>query len=114
MSILAWILLGSIAGFVASKLVNQGEGFVVDIALGIVGAIVAGFLFYPLGAATGLDLYSGFVALPGSIVVLAAYHSLFGRRRAAQARPPRGIVDPEERGHISLHSRCGNVPGKVA
>lgn len=86
MSIIAWIILGTIAGFIASKLVTgQGAGLVLDLALGIVGAIVGGFLFTQFGAAgvTGFDFYSIFVALVGSVVVLAAYHMLFQRRVSA-------------------------------
>ena len=83
MSILAWIVLGTLAGFIASKLVSgQGEGFILDLVLGVVGAIVGGFLFNQFGAAgvTGFNLYSMFVALVGAVVVLAAYHLLFTRR----------------------------------
>jgi len=86
MSFLAWIVLGAIAGFIASKLVSgQGEGFVLDLALGVVGAVVGGFLFDQFGAArvTGFNLYSLFVALVGSVAVLAAYHLLFARRLSA-------------------------------
>jgi uncharacterized membrane protein YeaQ/YmgE (transglycosylase-associated protein family) len=83
MSIIAWIFLGLIAGYVASKLVNkQGEGFFLDVALGIVGAVVGGFLFTRMGAAgvTGFNLYGLFVALVGAVVVLVLYHAVFGRR----------------------------------
>ena len=83
MSIIAWIILGLIAGFIASKIVNRaGEGVVLDIILGIVGAMVGGFLFTQFGAAgvTGFNLYSTFVAVVGAIVVLVIYHALFGRR----------------------------------
>ena len=86
MSIIAWIILGTIAGFIASKLVSgAGAGLILDLALGIVGAIVGGFVFAQFGAAgvTGFDLYSLFVALVGSVVVLAAYHLLFQRRISA-------------------------------
>lgn len=86
MSFLGWIFLGLIAGFVASKIVNrQGEGVFLDIALGIVGAIVGGFLFAQVGAAgvTGFNLYSMFVAMTGAIVVLIGYHVLTGRRASA-------------------------------
>jgi uncharacterized membrane protein YeaQ/YmgE (transglycosylase-associated protein family) len=82
MSIIAWLILGLIAGFIGSKIVNRGgEGLVLDIVLGIVGAIVGGFLFSFFGAApvTGLNLYSLFVAVIGSIVVLWVYHGVFGR-----------------------------------
>ena len=61
MSILAWIVLGLVAGFIASKLVSRSGGsLVVDLVLGIVGAVVGGFLFNQFGSAgvTGLNLYS--------------------------------------------------------
>ena len=86
MSFLGWIFLGLIAGFVASKIVNrQGEGMFLDIALGIVGAIVGGFLFAQVGAAgvTGFNLYSMFVAMTGAVIVLVGYHALVGRRVSA-------------------------------
>ncbi len=83
MSILGWIILGLIAGFIGSRIVNKsGEGLVLDIVLGIVGAIVGGYLFSILGAApvTGFNLYSMFVAVVGAILVLVVYHAIFGRR----------------------------------
>jgi len=83
MSFIAWIILGLIAGFIASKIVNKtGEGFFIDIVLGIVGAIVGGFLFSAVGfgGVTGLNLYSMFVAVIGAIVVLVVYHFAAGRR----------------------------------
>jgi uncharacterized membrane protein YeaQ/YmgE (transglycosylase-associated protein family) len=83
MSILGWIVLGLISGFIASKIVNRtGEGFVLDIVLGIVGAFVGGFLFTTFGhtGITGFNLYSMFVAVIGAIVVLVLYHAIFGRR----------------------------------
>ena len=86
MSIIAWIILGTIAGFVASKLVSgRGEGFVLDLVLGVVGAIVGGLLFNQFGSAgvTGFNLYSMFVATAGAVVVLAAYHMVFARRISA-------------------------------
>jgi uncharacterized membrane protein YeaQ/YmgE (transglycosylase-associated protein family) len=79
MSILAWIVLGLIAGFVGSKIVNKsGEGFFLDIILGIVGAVVGGWLFARFGAAgvTGLNLYSLLVAVVGAVVVLLLYHAV--------------------------------------
>ncbi len=79
MSILAWLILGLIAGFIGSKLVNKtGEGIILDIALGIVGAFVGGFLFHLFGAAgvTGLNLYSLVVAVIGAVVFLLIYHAI--------------------------------------
>ncbi len=79
MSILAWIILGLIAGFIGSKIVNKrGDGLILDIILGIVGAIVGGWLFTTFGASgvTGLNLYSLFVAVIGSIIFLVVYHAI--------------------------------------
>jgi uncharacterized membrane protein YeaQ/YmgE (transglycosylase-associated protein family) len=83
MSFLAWIILGLIAGFIGSKLVNKrGEGMVLDIVLGIVGAFVGGWLFNTFGhpGVTGLNVYSMVVAVIGAVVVLVVYHALVGRR----------------------------------
>ncbi len=82
MSLLAWIVLGLVAGFIGSKLVNKrGEGFLLDMFLGIVGAVVGGCLFNAFGASgvTGVNLYSLLVAVVGSVVLLVAYHALFRR-----------------------------------
>ena len=84
MSILGWIILGLIAGFIASKIVNkQGEGIILDIVLGVIGAIVGGFIFTKVGAdgVTGFNVYSMFVAVVGAIIVLVLYH-LVVRKRA--------------------------------
>ena len=83
MSIIGWIVLGLIAGFIASKIVNkQGEGLILDIVLGVVGAVVGGYLFSMFGATgvDGLNIYSMFVAVVGAVVVLVIYHALTGRR----------------------------------
>ena len=79
MSIFAWIILGLLAGFIGSKLVNkQGEGMFLDIVLGVVGAVVGGWLFNKFGAVgvTGLNVYSLLVAVIGAVVVLLVYHAL--------------------------------------
>jgi uncharacterized membrane protein YeaQ/YmgE (transglycosylase-associated protein family) len=83
MSIISWIILGLIAGFIGSRIVNrQGEGMLLDMALGIVGAIVGGILFSFFGATgiTGLNIWSMIVAIVGSVVVLWVYHAISGRR----------------------------------
>lgn len=84
MSILAWIVLGLIAGFIASKLINKtGEGLILDIVLGIVGAFVGGFVFtrfFGAAGVTGFNLYSMFVAVIGAVIVLLIYHLIFRRR----------------------------------
>jgi uncharacterized membrane protein YeaQ/YmgE (transglycosylase-associated protein family) len=82
MSIIAWLILGLIAGFIASKIVNKtGAGAIMDIVLGIVGAVVGGFLFSTLGArgVTGLNIYSLVVAIIGAVVVLLVYHAIARR-----------------------------------
>ena len=79
MSIIAWIILGLIAGFIASKIVNKsGEGALLDILLGVVGAIVGGWLFNAFGMAgvSGLNIYSLLVAVVGAVVFLVVYHAL--------------------------------------
>lgn len=83
MSIIGWLILGLISGFIASKIVNQtGAGFFLDIVLGIVGAFVGGFIFTKLGASgvTGFNLYSMIVAIIGAVVVLVIYHAVVGRK----------------------------------
>jgi uncharacterized membrane protein YeaQ/YmgE (transglycosylase-associated protein family) len=84
MSIVGWLILGPIAGFIASKI---GRGAVLDIVLGIVGAVVGGFLFSLVGAApvAGFNIYSMIVAVVGAIVVLVSYHAIVGRRGRRQA-----------------------------
>ena len=79
MSIVAWIVLGLVAGFIGSKLVNKaGEGLILDIALGIVGAIVGGWLSSAFGMSgvTGLNLSSLVVAVIGAVVFLLVYHAI--------------------------------------
>ena len=79
MSIVAWIVLGLIAGFIGSKLVNKtGEGFILDIALGIVGAVVGGWLFsmFGMSGVTGLNIYSLIVAVVGAVVFPLAYRAI--------------------------------------
>jgi uncharacterized membrane protein YeaQ/YmgE (transglycosylase-associated protein family) len=83
MSILAWIVLGGIAGWIGSLLVNKsGEGIFLDIVLGIVGAVVGGWMFAALGSTgvTGFNLWSLLVAVVGAAVVLTVKHAMFGRR----------------------------------
>ena len=83
MSILAWIVLGLLAGFIASKIINKsGEGVILDIVLGVVGAVVGGWLFsvFGMSGVSGLNIYSIAVAVVGAVVVLVVYHAVTGRR----------------------------------
>ena len=82
MSIVAWIVLGLVSGYIASRIVNnQGEGTLIDIVLGVVGAVVGGFLFnlVGVGGVTGFNIWSMFVAVVGAVVVLLAKHAITGR-----------------------------------
>ena len=83
--IISWIILGLIAGYIGSKIVDkQGQGFWLNIALGIVGALVGGFVFDFFGSTgvTGLNIWSMIVAIVGSVVVLLIYNAVTGQRRA--------------------------------
>jgi uncharacterized membrane protein YeaQ/YmgE (transglycosylase-associated protein family) len=82
MSIFAWLIVGLIAGYLGSLIVNRGgEGMIRDIVLGIVGAFVGGFIFNAMGSAgvSGLDLRSIMVATVGAVVLLVLYHAVAGR-----------------------------------
>ena len=85
MGVLSWLLFGLIAGFIASKIVNQrGEGCVLDVVLGLIGALVGGFLYREI---THEEVVFHFgikpllVAIVGAIIVLVVYHWITGRRR---------------------------------
>ena len=83
MSIIGWIVLGLVAGWIASKIVdNQGKGLIVDLILGIVGSLVGGWVFSAIGAmpVTGFNLWSLFVAVVGAVIVLVVYHAIAGRK----------------------------------
>lgn len=83
MSILGWVIFGAITGWLASLIVNKrGEGCIVNIALGLVGSLVGGFVFRAL---TGFDVFkfnltSMLVAIIGAVIVLFLWHALTGRR----------------------------------
>ena len=82
MSVIGWIILGLIAGFIGSKIVNKsGQGMIMDIVLGIIGAIVGGLIFTFFGASgvTGFNIYSLVVAVIGAVVVLWIYHAMARR-----------------------------------
>jgi uncharacterized membrane protein YeaQ/YmgE (transglycosylase-associated protein family) len=92
MGLISWIILGLIAGFLGSKIVNKtGEGLILDIVLGVVGAVLGGYLFNLFGAqgVTGLNLWSLLVAVIGAIVVLMIYRLVIGGGRLA---PPRSRI----------------------
>ena len=84
MGIIAWLVLGLISGFIASKLVNKtGGGLVMDIVLGVIGAIVGGFIanrVFGIAGVTGFDIRSFIVAILGAVLVLIVYHMVVRRR----------------------------------
>jgi uncharacterized membrane protein YeaQ/YmgE (transglycosylase-associated protein family) len=83
MSLFVWIVLGLVTGFIASHIVNhRGEGIVLDSLLGVVGAIIGGWVFHVFGhvGVTGLNLHSILVATIGAILFLFVYHTI--RRHA--------------------------------
>src|SRR3954452_15538359 len=85
LGIIAWIVVGLIAGFLGSKIVNKrGEGVLLDISLGLVGAVVGGFIFRLVGIHTsgGFNI-SIIVATIGAVLVLVIYHKLIRGGRAA-------------------------------
>ena len=85
MGIIAWIVLGAIAGFLANMIVGGREGVIGTIILGIVGAVVGGWLagiFLKLKDPTGVNVESIVVAVVGAIIVLFVYRALAGRRAA--------------------------------
>jgi len=81
MSFVVWVVLGLTAGFIGSKLVNRsGQGILPDVLLGVVGAVAGGWLYYAFGppGVNGLNLFSDFAAVIGSLVFLLTY---YGSRR---------------------------------
>ncbi len=86
MSVIGWIILGLIAGWLASKIMGTSgtQGVLMDIVLGIVGALVGGFVFSLFGTAgvTGFNIWSLIVATIGAVIVIWLYHKLSGPRTA--------------------------------
>ncbi len=89
MGIIAWLVLGLLAGFIASKIVNHhGQGLVLDVVLGVLGALVGGLLFHLFGGegVTGFNAWSLLVATAGAVVLLILWNLIAGRRRPAFLR----------------------------
>jgi uncharacterized membrane protein YeaQ/YmgE (transglycosylase-associated protein family) len=82
MSLLAWIVVGLIAGWLASQVVASRYGIIGDTVIGMVGALVGGFLFEQFGSTgtTGLNIWSLFVAFVGAVVLLVLIRAFSGRR----------------------------------
>ncbi len=82
MGIVAWIIIGGLAGWIASAILHEREGLLMNVVIGVIGAFVGGFLFSAVGhaPATGLNLYSLFVAVVGSIILLVIVRAVRSRR----------------------------------
>jgi uncharacterized membrane protein YeaQ/YmgE (transglycosylase-associated protein family) len=83
MGVISWIILGLIAGFIASKIVNRtGSGLILDLVLGMVGAAVGGFIFsglFGMSGVTGLNIWSIIVSVIGAAIVLWVYETLVAK-----------------------------------
>jgi uncharacterized membrane protein YeaQ/YmgE (transglycosylase-associated protein family) len=83
--IIAWIVLGAIAGFITNLIMGGGEGVVLTVILGIVGAVVGGWLagtLLKVADVTGINIESIVVAVIGGVIVVAVYRMIGGRRTA--------------------------------
>ncbi len=83
MGIIAWIVLGAIAGFITNLIMGGKEGVIATIVLGIVGALVGGYLagtVLKVADVTGINIESIIVAVIGAVIVVAVYRMLTGRR----------------------------------
>ena len=86
MGIVAWIVLGLIAGWIASKIMHgEGSGLVMNLVLGVIGAFVGGLLISVIGGVgvTGFNLWSLLVSVLGAVVVLWLYNALRSRRQVS-------------------------------
>ena len=85
MGIIAWIVLGAIAGWITNLIMGGKEGVIATILLGIVGAIVGGWLagtVLKVADVTGINIESIIVAVIGAVIVVAVYRAVIGRRAA--------------------------------
>jgi uncharacterized membrane protein YeaQ/YmgE (transglycosylase-associated protein family) len=89
MTLLAWVVVGAVAGFLASEIMGTREGLVLMVVLGIVGAIVGGWIasdIFKIADVTGINLTSIIVALVGAVVVIFVWQQVGGRRRSFSRR----------------------------
>ena len=84
MDFIAWIVVGAIAGFIASRIMNARDGLLMMVGLGIVGGLVGGWLaanVFGMGSVDGINIESIFIATLGAIVVIFVVNLLTGRGR---------------------------------
>jgi uncharacterized membrane protein YeaQ/YmgE (transglycosylase-associated protein family) len=85
MGFIAWIVVGAIAGWIASRIMNSNEGLIMMIGLGIVGGLVGGWLaanVFNMGSVDGINIETIFIATLGAILVLFVASFLTGRGRS--------------------------------
>jgi uncharacterized membrane protein YeaQ/YmgE (transglycosylase-associated protein family) len=83
MDILSWIVVGLIAGLLAGMVMKGGYGLIGDLILGVVGAVLGGWLatkFFGLGGVTGINFQSIIIAFVGAVIIMFAVRILSGRR----------------------------------
>lgn len=82
MGILSWIIVGGLAGWLASLAMGRQQGCLADIVVGIIGGLLGGFIFSLLGGAgvTGVNIWSIFVAFIGAVVLIAILRAFRGAR----------------------------------
>ncbi|HYM85090.1 MAG TPA: GlsB/YeaQ/YmgE family stress response membrane protein [Candidatus Dormibacteraeota bacterium] len=83
MGIIAWIVVGAIAGFLASRIMRAREGLLMMVVLGIVGAVVGGFVatsVLRIGSVDGINVESIVIATLGAIAVVYVVHLATGSR----------------------------------
>ncbi len=83
MGILSWIIVGLIAGWLAGLVMKGGNGLIGDIILGIVGALLGGYLavtFFGLGGVSGINFQSIIIAFVGAVIIMFAVRLVSGRR----------------------------------
>jgi uncharacterized membrane protein YeaQ/YmgE (transglycosylase-associated protein family) len=88
MPVITWIILGLVAGFISSMIVNRrGEGILLDVLVGIIGAVVGGWIFRAFGSigVTGFNVWSLLVAVIGSVVLLIIWHAIRGHTTGVSA-----------------------------
>ncbi len=93
MSIGTWVIVGLLAGFIASKfIIKTGDGLLRDLGLGIAGAVIGGWLFQALSAtaATGFDVFGLVVTFSGAGAALVVFHTFFMRIPEAKPVPRTG------------------------
>ena len=78
MGILLWIIFGALAGWIASAIMKSNDGVLMDIVIGIVGAVIGGWIMSALGSGgvTGFNLYSFLVAVLGAVILIAVVRAL--------------------------------------